>query len=153
MLLILFLVTSSMDTDKGLMRQLPPLDDEQQQEVKLDKKRVLAVALDEADQLTLDGEPATIGELSARVKELVRAQREDHVVTVQTSRQTSYDAYFQMQNAIVLAYNQLRDELARQRYGHAYSKCSSEEREYVSRYYPQRISESQPAAEQEGGRP
>ena len=77
-----------------------------------------------------------------------------HIITIQADRQTSYDAYFQMQNAIVAGYNQLRNQLAMSRFGHDYRHCSQEERDVVAMVYPQRISEQQPATvSEEGGEP
>lgn len=55
MLLIFFLVTSSMDTDKGLMRQLPPLPDEKQQPMDVKQDHVITIRLDAKDNLSLDG--------------------------------------------------------------------------------------------------
>ena len=57
MLLIFFLVTSSMDTDKGLLRQLPPLPQEQTPPTDVRKDHVLQVTLDAHDQLAVDGTP------------------------------------------------------------------------------------------------
>ena len=153
MLLIFFLVTSSMDTDMGLLRQLPPMDDNVEQQV-VDVKRedVLTVKLDQNDRMTCNDEPLTPAELTQRVRQFVKEGRLTHIISVQADRQTSYDAYFQMQNAIVAAYNGLRDEQARQLFGHSFEACSSSEKNAVADYYPQRISESQPT-EEKGGQP
>ena len=57
-----------------------------------------------------------------------------------------------MQNAIVRGYNTLRNELARSRFGHSLSACTSEERAAIELVYPQRISEDLTYGE-EGGEP
>ena len=67
------------------------------------------------------------------------------------SREATYDAYFQMQNAVARGYYSLRNKLARQRFGRAYDKCSPEQRDVIAIVYPQRISELLP--QQEGGEP
>ena len=167
MLLIFFLVTSSMDTDKGLPRQLPPPQNEQQeQELMVKERNVLELQLDANDQLTIAGEPATLEELRGRVELFVANRSNDpalpeksvrdvhllgrtevsdrHVISIQVNRRTSYDAYFKMENAIVSAYNSLRNELAQRRFGHSLAKCSAEERDALSMVYPQRISEAEP---------
>jgi hypothetical protein len=46
-----------------------------------------------------------------------------------------------MQNAIVRAYRQLREKMARQQYGHSFTQCSEAERDAIKARYPQRISE------------
>jgi biopolymer transport protein ExbD len=174
MLLIFFLVTSSMDTDKGLPRQLPPAPDETQvKELVVKERNVLEVKLDADDRLTVDGEQLTPQQLTARVVAFVANEQNDaqlpemsirelhllgrrqvsdrHVISIQADRHTSYDAYFQMQNAIVAGYRQLRDKLARNSFGHAYDQCSQEEREVIGLVYPQRISEDVPT--EKGGQP
>jgi biopolymer transport protein ExbD len=167
MLLIFFLVTSSMDTDKGLPRQLPPPQDETEvQELMVKERNVLELRLDADNHLTIGGEPATMEELQGRVEVFVANPANDqglpeksirdvdllgrtevsdrHVISIQVDRHTSYDAYFQMQNAIVAAYHHLRSQLAEKRFGHSLNRCTPEERDALGMVYPQRISEQQP---------
>ena len=115
MLLIFFLVTSSMDTDKGLLRQLAPPPIEHQQPQDVNKDLVVRVTLDANDQLTVDGKTATLQELQEAVVAMAMVNRTDHVVSVQADRATTYEAYFRMQDAIVGAYHQLREPLYRRR--------------------------------------
>ena len=75
-----------------------------------------------------------------------------HVIAIQVSRQTSYEAYFHLQNAIVAGYTQLRNQLARKHFHRPYTRCSAAERDAINMVYPQRISEDKPkTVEQEGG--
>ena len=145
MLLIFFLVTSSMDTDKGLLRQLPPPPQEQQPPQDIRKDHVLQVTLDASDQLAVDGTLLTTQQLKEQIMEFIAADRTDHVISIRTDRVTTYEAYFRMQNAIVAAYNQLREKYARERYGKGYDELVEEQRDEVNQYYPQRISESKPS--------
>jgi len=174
MLLIFFLMTSSMDTDKGLPRQLPPPDESKtEQEMLVKERNVMALRLDADGRMTADGEPITAEALTARVAEFVANVADDpalpekserevhllgrqrvsdrHIITIQAHRHTSYDAYFQMQNAIVAGYNQLRNRLACQHFGHPYAECSVEQREAIALVYPQRVSEQMPEGEDEKG--
>ena len=58
MLLIFFLVTTSMDLDKGLRRVLPPVDNQQQQqETNIDKDKLMAITITDADSAFVDGKP------------------------------------------------------------------------------------------------
>lgn len=131
MLLIFFLVTSSMDTYKGLFRQLPPPPQPEEQLLDVKASDVLCVRIDAADRLTCQGDTISPQALTERVIAFVKSRGAAHVVSVQTHRRTSYDAYFQMQQAIVKAYSRL--------------------------HCPQRISEEEPIADddalQKGGRP
>ena len=145
MLLIFFLVTSSMDTDKGLLRQLPPPLQEQQPPQDIRKDHVLQVTLDAGDQLAVNGTLLTTQQLKEQIMEFIAADRTDHVISIRTDRATTYEAYFRMQNAIVAAYNQLREKYARERYGKGYDELVEEQRDEVNQYYPQRISESKPS--------
>ena len=148
MLLIFFLVASSMDTDKGLLRQLPPPPQEQQPPTDVSKDHILQVTLDASDQLAVDGTLITPQQLRDQIVEFVAADRTDHVISIRTDRATTYEAYFRMQNAIVAAYSQLRERYARERFGKGYGELEAEQRDEVNQYYPQRISESKPS---EGG--
>ena len=147
MLLIFFLVTSSMDTDKGLLRQLPPLPQEQTP-TDVRKDHVMQVTLDARDQLAVDGTLLTPRQLKEQIMTFVAADRTEHVISIRTDRATTYEAYFRMQNAIVAAYAQLREAYARERFGKSYSELVEEQRDEVNQYYPQRISETKPS---EGG--
>ena len=175
MLLIFFLVTSSMDADKGLSRQLPPLPNEQlEQEQTVKQRNVLQIDIDAADRLTCNGDTMSAKQLTQRIVEFVenvennpsmpeKSRREvnllglmevsdRHVLAIQVDRNTSFDAYFQMQNAVVAAYNQMRNHLAVRRFGHSLDLCSKEELEALVIVYPQRISEQQPTDGEKGGK-
>ena len=142
MLLVFFLVTSSMDSDKGLGRKLAPLDEQQLEQVDVNRSNVLQIRLDERDSLFCDDKPVTLTQLQQQVESFVAAQQTDrYIIAVQTDRTTSYDAYFEMQNSVVAAYRTLRDKMARQKYGRPFSKCSESERDVIRQRYPQRISE------------
>ncbi len=167
MLLTFFLVTTSMDTDKGLARRLPPPpQQEEAREVSINQRNVLRISIDDGDVLRCDGKVIGFGELSAAVESFVENKgnttdkpekhvrnipllgrcsvTDKHTISVKVADNASYDTYFKAQNAIVRAYNRLRERLAQSRFGHPLSQCTPEEREAVSAYYPQRISEAEP---------
>jgi biopolymer transport protein ExbD len=147
MLLIFFLVTSSMDTDQGLMRQLPPPPDEQQKPMDVKQDHVLSIRLDADDRLSLDGILLSETQLTEMLMRRIEGDRLEHVVSIETCRETSYEAYFHLQNAVVRAYGSLRDARARQLCGKPYSHLTADEREDIDHYYPQRISEAPPKDE------
>ena len=142
MLLVFFLVTSSMDSDKGLGRKMAPLDEQQQEMVDVNRSNVLQIRIDERDSLFCDDKAVTLTQLQQQVESFVAAQQTDrYIIAVQTDRATSYDAYFEMQNAVVAAHRVLREKMAQQKFGRPFSQCSEEQREVIRRRYPQRISE------------
>lgn len=147
MLLVFFLVTSSMDTDKGLSRQLPPIDDEEQKELDISRSNVMQIRLDSHDSLWIDNKTVAFADLQRQVESFVASRQTEHfVVGVQTDRATSYDAYFEMQNTIVAAFHSLRDKMAMQRYGHRFSQCTPDERAVIVKRLPLRVSEAQPSS-------
>ena len=146
MLLVFFLVTTSIDSDKGLNRTLPPLSqDETEQAIDVSERNVLRITIDDKDSLRCEGEQVTPDELRERIRSFVSTtEMEKHVLSIQVSRQTSYDAYFAMQNAIVAAYQSLRSEYAKQRFGLPLEQLTPEQRDSVILHVPQRISEGEP---------
>ena len=60
MLLIFFLVASSMDLDKGLSRQLPAIDKTKTPPAAVDSRKVMRIVIDEKNQVTLDGKAVTM---------------------------------------------------------------------------------------------
>ena len=178
MLLIFFLVTSSMDQDKGVSIQMPPPDDESAEvEFVVSERNVLALEIDEHDRLTCNKETVSPQELVERVEEFVANEQNDprlpekstrevhlmgrcqvsdrHIISVQVDRNTSYQAYMDMQDAIVAGYQKLRNRLAQKRFGHSLAECTQEEHDAIALVYPRRISE-QPltdALAEKGGRP
>lgn len=173
MLLIFFLVTTSMDTDMGLARRLPKPPDPEQEDATMDIKarNILYVRINAAGQLWVEDEVngpgyPDIRELRPRVKEFVKNEQnlsrwpekhvknidllgqcfvtDKHVISVQTDRGTPYNMYFQVQNELVAAYNELRNELAKQKFGREYQNLKDEEKLAIRQYYPQNISEAEP---------
>lgn len=167
-LLIFFLTTTSMDTDKGLARRLPPPPEENQEmdDTKVKERNVLQVRINAMDELMIGGEYADVSEVRARAKEFIdnpnnlpnlpdKVSKEikllgqvnitdKHVISLQSDRGTSYDKYFEVQNELVAAYNELRDELARKRFGKRFVDCSEDENLAIREYYPMKISEAEP---------
>ena len=108
MLLVFFLVTSSMDTDHGLRRCLAPLDELRQEQRDVNRSNVLQIAIDDNDVLSCDGKTVTLDELRQDVESFLASRQTDqYVIAVETGRHTSYNAYFEMQNSIVAAYKRL----------------------------------------------
>ncbi len=108
MLLVFFLVTSSMDTDKGLGRRLSPVDEPQQEQRDIQRSNVLQIRLDDSDNLYCDDQPVTLQQLQQQVESFLASRMsKQYVIAVETGRQTSYNAYFEMQNAIAAAHKRL----------------------------------------------
>lgn len=143
MLLVFFLVTSSMDTDKGLGRRLSPPDEPQQELQDINRSNVLQIRIDAGDALFCDDHPVTLAQLQQQVESFVASRQTDrYVIAVETDSKTSYNAYFEMQDAVVAAYHSLREKMAKSKYGHPLSQCTQDELTDIAERYPQRISEA-----------
>lgn len=178
-LLIFFLITTSMDTDTGLVRRLPqpPDPNQQEEDVKVKGRNVLVVQVnmnneilyyygDEAKRVTVSGvQPADLRKVAkefianpenkANMPEFHPADpplpllgaypiTKNHIISVQTDRSTKYDVYFQIQNELMAAYNELRDEFAREKFGKYFRDLTEDERLAVTGVYPMKISEAEP---------
>ena len=179
LLLIFFLVTSSMDTDSGLARRLPPppQDEEQLSEIKVQRRNLMQVLVNSLNQTMVgDVHYDNLRELQGKtgkqslkdkVKEFVINPNnsedlpelfeedfgspigtlrvtKDHIVSLQNDNTTSYKAYLAVQNELVKAYNELREEAARRYYNRPYEELLIDEKDLINKVYPQRISEAEP---------
>lgn len=108
MLLVFFLVTSSMSSDKGMGRKLQPIDENRQEQRDVNRSNVLQVRIDADDVLYCDDKPVTLQQLQQQAESFLASRMTDqYVIAVETDSKTSYNAYFEMQNAIVAAYRKL----------------------------------------------
>ena len=170
MLLIFFLTTTSMNTDRGLARRLPPPPDpsvKQQDNIIVKERNVLQVRINKDNQLMVGSEYMDISQLRAKAKEFIANPNDDvnlpekhtvnipllggdcmvtknHVISVTNDVGTSYQAYIDVQNELVAAYNELRNEKAQASFGKPYAECSEDEQKAVRDFHPQKISEAEP---------
>lgn len=167
MLLIFFLVTTTMDVDSGLERRLPQwvdpetLDDDQQ----IKERNVFVVLVNRNNDLLVENEYADIGTLRERAKEFMANPYNDEtlpekeptqvpyfgevmvtkgVISLRNDLDTQYGTYIAVQNELVAAINELREELARQQFGKAYAELDSDQQDAIRQIYPSRISEAEP---------
>lgn len=168
LLLIFFLITTSMDTDRGLARRLPPPPEKDQKldDIVVKERNVLAVRLNSNDQLMCGSDYISIKQLRQRAKDFVANPyndeklpekhakdipffgnvmvTENHIISLQNDRGTSYQAYIDVQNELVAAYNELRNELAQEKWHMDYNSLSEDQQKAIRDYYPQKISEAEP---------
>lgn len=167
-LLIFFLTTTSMDTDRGLARRLPPPPEDhlEQEDTKVKERNALQVRINAMDELMIGSEIADVSQIREIAKEFIdnpenlpnlpdKTARDidffgtvyitdKHVISLQSDRGTSYSKYFEVQNELVAAYNELRDELSRRKFGKPYLELPEEQQVAVRSYYPMKISEAEP---------
>jgi len=167
MLLIFFLVATTMDVDSGLARMLPPKIDQEDMEKppEVKERNVFVVQINGQNKVALKGEPIRIDELKDRAKEFIaNANKEEHlpewdvkeipyfgavevrkgVISLQNDNGTSYETYIAVQNELVRAYNELREDLAQGKFHKPYEDLDVERQKAVRKVYPQKISEAEP---------
>lgn len=166
LLLIFFLVTTTMNTDTGLQRRLPPWTQETNaQDQEVNKRNVFQVLVNGRDWLMVDGQRMDVTQLREKVIEFVENPQNNPnlseqvaknipllgnvrvskgVISLQNDRGTSYKMYMMVQNEIVAAYNLLREKASQERFGKKYDLLSNEEQEAIKKMYPQQISEANP---------
>ncbi|MDD4064318.1 MAG: biopolymer transporter ExbD [Bacteroidales bacterium] len=167
LLLIFFLVTTTMDVETGIQRRLPPMPDENQQaEVEqINKRNIMVVLINKNDRLFAGGQEMHITMLKDKVKEFITnpanlpdlpEKRENDiegfgpvmvsraVVSLQNDRGTSYNAYIQVQNELVKAFNELRDEFSMQHFGKKYDSVDEDQQRIVREAIPLNLSEREP---------
>ncbi|MFA5443584.1 MAG: biopolymer transporter ExbD [Bacteroidales bacterium] len=167
LLLIFFLVTTTMDVETGIQRRLPPMPDENQQaEVEqINKRNIMVVLINKNDRLFAGGQEMHITMLKDKVKEFITnpanlpdmpEKRENDiegfgsvmvsraVVSLQNDRGTSYNAYIQVQNELVKAFNELRDEFSMQHFGKKYDSVDEDQQRIVRDAVPMNLSEREP---------
>ena len=163
LLLIFFLVTTTMDVDKGLLVKLPPWTEEQSEEQDIKEKNIFVVLVNAQDQLLIESEYATLEDVRRLAKEFIdnngdgscedcRGLRDQAssdnpkkaVISLQNDRGTSYNMFVKVRNELLGAYTDLRNELATRKYGRDYESLSESDKEAVNEVYPQFISEAEP---------
>jgi biopolymer transport protein ExbD len=174
LLLTFFLLTTTMDQNLGMPRRLPPLlEEEQEKPPEINKRNIMQVRVNSMDLLLVNSKPMEVELLKEEVKtfllnpgdEADKPEKEvkniellgavlvsKGVVSLQTDRGTSYKIYMAVQNEIMRAYSELRDEYALDRFRFPYTKLSEEQQEAVRGVYPLNISEAEPRDKGKRGR-
>ena len=175
LLLIFFLVATTMNTDTGLMRMLPPMppENQQQEEIKVKERNLFLVLISGSGNI-MAGVPGkqeqiVLGQLKDMAKEFITNPMDDEnlpekvdreidmadgskwtypvsegVVSLQTTRDTGYQAYIMVQNELTRAFNEVRDDVAQRKFGAKFSELNEDQRSAVSKAVPLKISEAEP---------
>ena len=169
LLLIFFLVTTSMDVNQGLARRLPaPIPPDQKvEDTDINKRNLFVVKINWENKLLVQGQELDVRQLRAKAKEFIVNANDDsnmpklfeedfgqpfgtlkytkeHVISVQNDAETQYQAYLEVQNELVAAYNELREECAQKYFHTAYTELDEEWQKKIQKIYPQKISEAEP---------
>ena len=142
-----------------------PDENQEVQNQKINRRNILVVKVNSADRLMAGNEPIDVSLLKYKVKEyLVNANNDPKlpekemkniegfgeyevskgVISLQNDRGTSYQMYIAVQNEIVKAIDELRDDFSRAHYGKPYLSLDEDKQKIVREAIPQNISEAEP---------
>ncbi len=172
LLLIFFLVTTTMDVDTGITRKLPPPPPEDVDPPKVKDRNIFKVLVNKNDRLLLNGKPGDISMLRIMAKEFLNngnlssnLSPEDMpekksveipllggeiwvskgIISLKNDRGTSYNMYIQVQNELAAGIRELRDELSNEYFGMRFDQLADQDKiKAVQKAVPVAISEAEP---------
>ncbi len=168
LLLIFFLVTTSMDVNQGLARRLPqPVPPDQKvEDIDIKERDIFVVKINSMNQLLVQGKEMDVKFLREEAKKFIAnvdndpslpvvtteiipglgevSYTKDHVISVQNDVDTQYQAYLDVQNELVAAYNELREEFSKLKFRKSFNELDEEQQKLIQKVYPQKISEAEP---------
>lgn len=167
LLLCYFLMTTTMGTQMGLSRRLPPMPDKDQkvEDQKVNQRNIIIVRINSSDRIFAGSEPIELSQLKDKVKIFLSnptgdpslPEKEDieiagfgkypvskGVISLQNDRGTSYQAYIAVQNELVKAVNELRNEFSMAHFGKRFESVTEDQQDIVKKAIPQNISEAEP---------
>lgn len=166
LLLIFFLVTTTMSTNTGMQRKLPPLDkDKIENPPPVLDRNVMVVLVNKDNIIAIKGQPISLDQITEKAKTFFSNPQHletlpqvkykeipffgsypvsKGLVSLQTDRNTQYERYLQVQNELVRAISELRDEKSKEKFGVGFEDLTDEQRDAVSKAIPLAISEAEP---------
>ena len=169
--LIFFLVVSTMDIDTGIVRMLPPMADPnvKQEDIKVKERNLLLVFVSGSGNIMAGGKVISLNALKDKAKEFILNPLDDKdlpekkvtdiempdgskwaypvsegVISLQNTRDTSYQVYIQVQNELTRAFNEVRNEVAMSKFQREFADLNDEEKSVIIDAVPLKISEAEP---------
>ncbi len=167
LMLIFFLMVTTMDQEKGLPRRLPPMpeDNVKLENEKVNRRNIVIVRINVNDNIFAGDQPIDVSQLKDKIVEFLTNPNDDPnlpervvkeidgygpyavskgVISLQNDRGTTYSTYIAVQNELVKAINEIRDEFAVRTYGKKYAELDDDHQKIVRNCIPQQISEAEP---------
>ena len=149
LLLCYFLMTTTMGSQTGLSRRLPPMPDKNQkvEDQKVNRRNIIVVKINSADRIYAGSEPIDVSQLKDKIKEFLTNPTDDPtlpvkeekeiegygkyrvckgVISLQNDRGTSYQAYIAVQNELAKAINEIRDEFSFRNYSKPFASLDKD---------------------------
>lgn len=155
LLLIFFLVTTTIAEDEGILVKLPPWSEEEPDQAKLKKRNVFNILVNADDELLVEGEPSEISDLKEDVKKFILNPNKSEklaespnkaIVSLQNDNGTMYNTYVQVYNEIQAAYTELRNTEAEKRFGKIFDLLNRSQKKEIIDIIPLKLSEAEPTS-------
>ncbi len=167
LLLCYFLMTTTMGSQTGLSRRLPPMPAENQktEDQKVNRRNIIVVRINSADRIFAGTDVIDVSQVKDKIKNFLTNPLNDPnlpekevkeiegigpyavskgVISLQNDRGTSYRAYIAVQNELMKAINELRDDFSMSHYGRKYASLDEDQQKIVREAIPGNISEAEP---------
>ena len=151
LLLIFFLVTTTINVDTGIGMVLPPPLDPEVEPPPIRERNLMKILVNAQGLILMDEQPVSINDVREKLKEFITNPEnseelaispEAAIVSLITQRETPYRIYIDMLDEVMGSYQELRDAAARANYGVEYAKLAenSPQQEHIKDMYPKKIS-------------
>ena len=155
LLLIFFLLVTTIDVDTGIGLVLPPKPDTTEPPPPVKERNLLNIAVNAQGLVLMDDEPTPIPEVKQTVIDFVdnNGQNPDlsdspdkAIVSIKTARETPYRIYINMLDEVIGAYTQLRNQASQARFGRDFHQLDEDGERYeeIKNLYPKKISIAEP---------
>ncbi len=167
LLLIFFLVTTTMDVDTGITRKLPPPVENPDQNIDVKDRNVLKILVNSHDQILVDGKPGNIKTLANKVEDFMAIHPDNPkypetqvkhidglgkdvimskgIISLKNDRGTSYKMYIEIQNELAKAFDEMKDQMSLKYYGVKYGQLVDDRKiKIINKLVPVRVSEAEP---------
>lgn len=155
LLLIFFLVTTTMEVDTGIFRKLPPIVDTPiDDDIVSNKRNVLNIVINQHNNLLVKEESLELNKVKAKTIEFLTSKKpnmavstEKAVVTLKNHRLTDYKTYVSVQDQLTAAYMKVRNDASNAKFGKPFEDLTKEQSKEIKKEIPMAILEVEPIKE------
>ncbi len=150
LLLIFFLVTTTIDVETGIRVLLPEMKDTSL--LPIYSRNIFSIKINFNDEIMVRGERTGVEHIKGKAKEFIMnpdrklslsAAPNQAIISLQNDRSTTYNVYLTVYNELKAAYNELWEDEAQQRFGISFKKLTRSKRKMVQNKIPMVISEGE----------
>lgn len=153
LLLIFFLVTTTIDVDSGIGLVLPPPPKPNQKPPPIKERNILKILVNAEGNILMEDKPEAMTDVQSDVEKFLTNDGKDPnlsespkmaVVSLKTDRKTEYEIYIDVLDRVKGAYNEVRNQYSLQHLGKPFDELNSDQQKIVQKAIPEQISEAEP---------